>query len=291
MMTEPTVKENTSLGWRIRFRYIIWPRITRPFKRVSESVVRYLTVQRAALVLILLALGFWYYARVPIDDLWPNIIPELLSISITVLIIDALYRRRSDDQLKGVLIKQLGSRNNAVATVALSELDARDWLSDGSLEGAFLLSANLDNNTMTGADMKGVHLSFASLRNTTWFEADLESAALDHADLRSATLSMRVEGGHFVEANLKDATLFEANLSGAQVRHEQLVQAKTVWRAQMKDGKRYDGRYNSEFDLEMFRNAGMDVSDSKSISNYYGVSESAYLEGQEWAKNNPHLFE
>jgi hypothetical protein len=228
---------------------------------------------------------------VNLAELWPNIIPELLSISITVLIIDTLYRKHSDDELKKVLIKQLGSKNNAVASQALEELGARGWLSDGTLNSAYLISANLDGNSITGADMRGVHLSFASLKDTPWFETDLEGAFLDHADLENATLSMPAVGPHFAEANLENAFLSHANLRNSKVRHEQLVKVRTLWRATMPDGSTYDGRYNLQYDLDLFRKSAKDTNDPAEFALFYGVSLVEYLKGQEWAKENSHLFD
>lgn len=278
------------MDWRKRFRYIIWPRITKPFRFIGDFLGRTITIYRATLLLTLIAITIWYITRVDISELWPNIIPELLSIAITVFIIDTLYRKRSDDELKKVLIKQLGSKNNAVASEALKELDARGWLNDGTLNGAFLISANLDGNSISGADMIGVNLSFASLIDTSWFETDLEGAFLDHANLQDATLSMHAVGPHFAEANLKDASLSNANLRNSKIRPEQLCKVKSLWRATMPDGSLYDGRYNLQYDIDLFRKSGGNTNNPSELAFFYNVNEANYLDGQEWAKKHPHLF-
>lgn len=122
------------LNWKTRFRYIIWPKIAHPFKVVGEFISRLFTIQRVALLFALAGLVIMYYTKVKLEDLWPNIVTELLSIAITVFIINALYKRHSDDETKRVLIQQLGSKNNAVTTQALTELEARGWLADGTLQ-------------------------------------------------------------------------------------------------------------------------------------------------------------
>ena len=274
------------MNWRIRFRYQIWPRITKPFKVVGKFVADRFTIYRVAFLLTIIAIAIWYFSQVTLDELWPNIIPELLSISITIFIIDTLYSRRSDDERKQILIKQLGSKNNAVATEALKELDARGWLSDGTLEGAFLLLANLDGNSLTGADLRRVSLSSASLRNTTWFETDLEGAFLDNADLREASLSIHAVGPHYAEAYMKGVSLFGSDLRKARVRPEQLAQARSLWGALMPNGSRYDGRYNLQFDIDIYRKSGKDINNRQEMALFYGVTLEEYNKGQEWAKAN-----
>lgn len=272
------------MNWRTRFRYILWPRISRPIRSVLSAVSRRFTIYRVAFLLVISALAIWYFAAVDVDDLWPNIIPELLSIAITVFIIDTIYRRHSDDQAKKILITQLGSRNNAVATEALTELEARGWLSDGTLRGVFLLSANLDENSFTGADLRGTRFPFASLRKTAWMEADLREAWMDGADLEDATLSMHATGQHYAEADLRGASMSEVNMRGARVRDEQLVELKSLWRATMPDGKLYDGRFNLPVDQDIFLKSSKDPDDPNGWASFYGVSVEEYQRGQRWAK-------
>jgi uncharacterized protein YjbI with pentapeptide repeats len=278
-------KKSASINWRI-LRWRIWYRITSPFRAIGNLLSRVFTIYRVAILLVVIAVALWHFNHISIDALLPNIVTDLLGVALTVFIIDTMYRLRSDAERKKILIAKLGSKNNAVATEALHELDAQGWLSDGSLYRAFLLSCNLDGNSFTGADLRRVSFSFASLRDTTWFEADLQGAFLDHADLSNATFSMHAVGPHFTEADLTGATLTTANLSGAKVRHEQLCRAGTLWRAKMSDGQLYDGRYNFPNDIELFLKYARNPNNPQEWADFYGVSLDRYLEGQVWAQAN-----
>ena len=278
------------MNWKIRFRYVLLPKILSPFRAVGNLLGRFLSIYSVVILLTFTAGALWYFYCVSFDELVPNLIPELLSIVITVLIIDTLYKKRSDSEVKKILISQLQSRNNAVATNALKEIDARGWLSDGTLKKAFLISTNLDGNSLSGGDLREVALSFSSLKDTSWFETDLEGAFLNGVDLRNATLSMHATGSHYAEANLRDVTLANSNLMGAIVRDEQLIQVRSLWRATMPDGTTYDGRYNLSFDKDLHLRFANDPNDPSEWSQFYGVPVTEYLQGQAWAKANSELL-
>lgn len=270
-------------------------RIKRPFRATGGFLLTYFSIYRVALFIIIIALAIWYFTRVTLKELWPNIIPELLSIAVTVFIIDTLYQKRSDDETKKILVGKMGSNKNDVATEAWMEIKARGWGFDGTLEGKFLLSANLDGNSFTGAAMRKIVLSFSSLRDTSWIETDLEGASLDHTDLSGATLSSYPDGRFIPEANLTDVSFFNSDLTGARVRPEQLVKARSLSHAIMPDGSKYDGRYRSPEDVEriekVIRNLGGDVQSPVEIAQLYGVPVKVYVAGQLWANQHPRLFE
>lgn len=217
------------------------------------------TVQRVALILLLVAavtglLGYlnqhsgWFMPLLFITDFYANFSTELASIAITVLVIDTLNERRAVQQEKAGLILQMDSPTNSIAREAVRILRARGWLTDGSLQGAYLYRANL------------------------------QSTFLVKADLRKANLR---------RANLKRAYLQKANLAGARdLVDEQLVQARMLRGAIMVNGNRYDGRFNLEGDLEEAVREGTDVNDPEAMAGFYGVSPEAYLRGQAWAKSN-----
>jgi len=279
------MRKKTPLNWHF-LRWRIWYRITLPFKILGKFLSRIFTIYRVAFLLVVIAIALWYFNNIDFNVLLPNIVTDLLGVAITVFIIDTMYRIRSDTERKKVLIAKLGSKNNAVASEALHELEAEGWLSDGSLKKAFLTSCNLDGNSFTGADLRQISFSFASLRETTWFEADLQGAFLDHADLSNATLSMHAVDAHFAEADLTGATLSSANLSGAKVRHEQLRKARSLWKAKMPNGELYDGRYNFREDIELFLKYSRNPNDPQEWASFYGVSTMQYLNGQKWAASN-----
>ena len=279
------MRKKKPIDWRF-LRWRIWYRITLPFSILGKFLSRIFTIYRVAFLLGIVAIALWYFHHIDFEVLLPNIVTDLLGVAITVFVIDTMYRVRSDTERKKVLITKLGSKNNAVATEALHELEAEGWLSDGSLNRVFLISCNLDGNSFTGADLRQVSFSFSSLRETTWFEVDLQGAFLDHADLTNATLSMHDFDKHFAEADLTGVTLFSANLSGAKVRHEQLRKVRSLWKAKMPNGELYDGRYNLQADMEQFLKYSRNPNDPQEWATYYGVSVSQYLSGQKWANAN-----
>ncbi len=278
-------KETTAFYRHLRwwsFRY----RITSPFRCVGIFLSHIITVYRIAFLLIVIAAVLWYSYRLEFGAMVSNLVTDFLGAAIAMLVIDTAYRLRSDKEQKKVLISKLGSKNNAVATEALHELNAKGWLSDGSVQGAFLLSSNLDGNSFTGADLRRVIFSFSSLRSTTWFEADLQGASLDHTNLTDATLSMHAVGPHYTEADLTGATLTDSNLTRAKIRSEQLCRARSLNGATMPDGQLYDGRFNLPGDIEIFFKLKLSPNDPRDWAKYYRVSVDQYLEGQRWAQEN-----
>ena len=283
--------------WRkfyIKKGWLIVYRLKAPFRAIKRFLLKHFTISRVAIIFILITVFIIYLTRFPLEELWVSLIPEFISIAITIIIIDAIYNKRSEDEQKNILIGKMGSNNNNVATEAWEELDARGWGSDGSLRGKFLISTNLDGNSFTGADMRNVMLSFSSLKNTTWIETDLEGASLDHTDFTNSTLSSYPDGPFIPEANLKDVSLFNANLMNARVRHEQLIQVRTLSGAIMPDGKKYDGRYRLPSEVErikrFIRKRGGDIESPGLIAAYYGVPVEDYIAGQKWADRHPQLF-
>lgn len=279
-------RNKAPINWRF-LRWRIWYSITSPFRAIGNFLSRVFTIYRIAALLAVIAVALWYYYQIDFETLVPNIVTDLIGAALAVFIIDTMYRLRSNAERKKVLIAKLGSKNNAVATDALHELAAQGWLSDGSLQRAFLLSCNLDGNSFTGADFRRASFSFGSLRDTTWFEADLQGAYLDHTDLSNATLSMPADIPHrYIEADLTGALLFDANLAGAEVRHEQLCRARSLCRAIMPDGQLYDGRYNLPEDVERFLKFACNPNNPMEWAKYYEITLDRYLEGQKWAQIN-----
>jgi hypothetical protein len=197
-----------------------------------------------------------------------------------------MYRIRSNTERKKVLISKLGSKNNSVASEALLELNAQGWLSDGTLEGAFLISANLDGNSLTMANLKGAMLSFSSLRDTSMFETDFRGAYLDNVNFENATFSQHAVGPHYTEADLTDANLSHSNLKGAKIRDEQMKKTRSLWRTIMPNGTNYDGRYNLKHDIDLHLKFAKDPKNLNEWARFYSVSVEQYIEGQVWAKQN-----
>jgi hypothetical protein len=151
-----------------------------------------------------------------IKDYYANVSTELISIAITVLLIDALYEYRQNLQLKEQLIREMRSPDNGIALRAVEELRAYKWLFDGSLKGASLKRANLAGCNMKGAVLDGADFTEANLTNASFRYASMESVVLSGANLegtflRGAKMHQAIVSG----AILKNAVLISADLEAA----------------------------------------------------------------------------
>ncbi len=201
--------------------------------RLGQSILNRLNKFNAAFLLLvfgtlILASGFTYVyedearnIKQFVEDLYANGGAELWSIAITVFVIEFLNDRRSrlerlereeqarleeiereqqikseaEAQEKADLVLQMGSPNNAFAREAVRKLRARGWLQDGTICGADLSGANLQNANLKEANLRGVRLKKANLRGAVLTEVNLEAAWL-------------------TECRLEAANLFNANLNG-----------------------------------------------------------------------------
>jgi uncharacterized protein YjbI with pentapeptide repeats len=151
---------------------------------------------------------------------------ELVSIAVTLLLVDAALQRRGVERRKQDLIVDLGSDDSRFALDAVRRLRAHGWLEDGTLggadlhganlRGANLHEANLDGADLGGADLSGADLSQASLKGVNLSEADLSGADLSRANL---------QGGDLTGVNLRRADLIHANLQGVDLRLADLNRA------------------------------------------------------------------
>ena len=163
--------------------------------------------------------------RALFGQLWQNLGTELLSIALTVLLIDALHVRRErtaraerdsqrsadkTDREKKRLIRQLSSSVNDQTRMAAEELWANGWLEDGSLEWAKLSGADLQDVNLLRAKLMGASMYRCNLRAASLYHADLEVARLDASDMQDAKLN---------GANLTKAQKIGRSLSAARRNH------------------------------------------------------------------------
>ncbi|MCP4417608.1 MAG: pentapeptide repeat-containing protein [Chloroflexi bacterium] len=187
-----------------------------------------------------------------INDFYANAGTELISIAITVVVIDTLYRWRERRQYKAQLIRELQTRDNGIAHRAMRELMTNGWHADGSLHDQFLNYANLEQVYMVRADFTDSRLHLAN----------------------------------FTRAWMRDVNLTGTNLTGANFTNahhfkpRQLMMAHKLVGSTMPDGERYDGRFNLAGDFELAVQDGHDLSDPESMAKFYRVPLQLYLHWQ-----------
>jgi hypothetical protein len=245
------------------------------WKQLITKIINQATPARIAIIILLLGLlvivtGFMYLyppgqrtIKQFVTDLYANGGAELLSIAVTVLVIDGLNQRRATREQKEALILQMGSPDRGFAIEATRILASKGWLEDGSLTGADLCGANLSGASLGGADLRDADLRGADLR-----DADLSGASLSGADL-SATLPGVLSGANLTGAglryaDLRGADLSGANLTGADLRYANLysvgdTDAKFGGGTTLPDGSRWTkdtnmGRFTDEILFQPFFN-------------------------------------
>jgi len=139
-----------------------------------------------------------------VKDFYANTSTSLISIAITVLVIDFLVEREQETRLKKRLKLRAGSKINSIAVDAVEEMRLYGWLAQGLLSGANLEGANLDNAPLAGAILKNANLFDASLEN-----ANLTKADVSDCDMYSARLNMAI----LPEANFNNSKLNWADFS------------------------------------------------------------------------------
>lgn len=190
-------------------------RINRFWKSIGDS--------RVGLILLALGVGIgiggflhshpspWSLATL-VTEFYANFSAELISIAITVLIIDALHERRHNNHVKAQLIRQMSHTEHGFALLAVEELRLNGWLFDGTLAGSKHFGAKLAEADFNKANLKSIDLRKADLERANLFRADLRRADLKGANLRDADLKeARLEG-----ADLKGADLRGAHLKGVK---------------------------------------------------------------------------
>ena len=174
-------------------------------------------------------------------DFYGNAGTELISIAITVVVIDTLYRFRERRQYKAQLIRQLGSGDRSTAMQAVQELKAAEWFRTGAMRDARLYHADLSRGQMHYANLEGADLRAANLRGTELKRAIFCHARLNHADLSYTEL---------VEADFTGATLKGTKLQGSNISLAQIQSAATLEGAIMPDGTLYEVWLNQPITYE-----------------------------------------
>src|SRR5664279_3826006 len=163
----------------------------------ADNRLFYKLLGAAALVGIGVLVGRWIYAAPDAQQAWSygvNLYTSIISIGVTVLILDELNRRRSkrdaEVELKRQLVDDAASTSNPIAVNAVHQLSRKGWLQgdNGLLKGADLRLANLQQAFLLDANLKGARLIDANLQEANLIAANLQNATLSHARLQGAIL-------------------------------------------------------------------------------------------------------
>ncbi len=191
--------------------------------------------------LLLVLIGVWIGSLLFSDGYATNIYTEMLSIFVTILVLDRLNEWRNTQQLKKQLIREASSRDNSTALNAVDWLRSEKWLtvndespllmgeklSRASLENAYLYEANLQNTILykcnlshadlSKANMIDTFLHRATLDHTSLFNTDFRQAALGNVSLRSAKY---IETAHFDERTILPDALPIKDESGQTIKND-----------------------------------------------------------------------
>lgn len=192
-------------------------------KKLSWSgIIRLAGITVAVLGIISLVVAAYIQRDTPqefVQSVLTNIGTELLGLAITVLIVDALYKRLQEDQIKRQLIRDMGAADNAVALRAVQELKANGWLTDGTLVGVDLTQANLQGVRLIKANLKGVRLCGANLRESILIAVNMQGADLRSVDFEKAGIA---------GCNFRDTDLWAAEFKESELRKVDFITSHLV---------------------------------------------------------------
>ena len=145
-------------------------------------------------------------------DFYANLGSELLSISITIIVVDriirAISKEESETELRNQLLQELHSPVNNVASAAVHRLRAigklvgKDaWTIGANLRGkANLRGARLLDANFQGAKLFQADFTESDLRNVNFVGADLTEAIFENAiitNVRFNTSTILPDGNHW----------------------------------------------------------------------------------------------
>ncbi|NDJ55213.1 MAG: pentapeptide repeat-containing protein, partial [Chloroflexi bacterium] len=194
------------------------------------------------------------------DDFYANVVSEVLSIALTVLIIDALNDRRRlaeqreeqaanmalqadlaadtrgqittflkdqqaelDRRERQALINQLSSTVPGFAAEALRLLKHHNWAGDDPNQ--LVSEALTSGGDFERAELANIDLSGQGQAGARLVRANLHQAQLERVNLRDA----RLEWADLADAHLNSADLIRAQLLGADLRRASLERALMTW--------------------------------------------------------------
>jgi len=157
-----------------------------------------------------------------INDSYLDITTSLLTISLTILVIDHLNNKRAMAIEKRKLVQGLRSTSRGILESALEDLRVKNWLEDGSLSGI-----NLNGVVLSDLDLRHANLDSANFMNGTLNNVNFEFAILANANLRwvssnrcnfnrTSLLGAKLSSGQFTLCSFSPASLSELSIAGAE---------------------------------------------------------------------------
>lgn len=171
--------------------------------------------------ILLVLIGIWIGSFFFNEGYTTNVYTEMLSIFVTILVLDRLNEWRNTQQLKRRLVREAGSRDNSTALNAVDWLRSEGWMTIGDetqllirtklsrayLENAYLYEANLQDTNLYKANLSNADLSKANLQDAFLHRAILRNTSLYNTDFRSAVLwNVSLVGAKYIETARFDET-------------------------------------------------------------------------------------
>ena len=138
------------------------------------------------------------------NDFYANVSSELISIVITVLVLDRLNERRQNAQELRRLTALMNSDENMITKIAVAELRARGWLENNSLKGSHFHEANL----------KKARLESVVMERCSFFRSNMEGAILSKSNFNQS---------HFTLTNLRRASMSDTNFQDSSLANADLA--------------------------------------------------------------------
>lgn len=180
--------------------------------------------------IVILAIGFllgatWFEGDDNGLSYVTNLYTELISIGVTVVILDRLNQWRDDRRLKHNLLEDLKSASVAPAVNSLDRLRRENWLDENGLVGKDLQRANWEGAYIGGLNFENAYMRNINLKSVTSRDGKKNQPVnFKNANLQEALLQNAILNG----ANLSGAILNSANLSGAKLNNANLTNAFSI---------------------------------------------------------------
>ena len=162
-------------------------------------------------------------------NLYTELLGVVLSVVMTVFVIDVMNRRRDErrrqEELKKSLLLEVRSPDALEARKAIHRLNQYGWLQgeNGVLRDIYLPRnklgrvdlklANLSNSYLYGSDLSGSSFAGATLDNSVLQNANLAGCHFNGAKMRNVDLE---------NANLRNASLVNVDFRGANLKNANL---------------------------------------------------------------------